>query len=181
MAERLQPGERTSHRLQITDETGEGWLKVRENIPSLQLAGDRGNRHHQVHDGLRTSARTLAYPMRNPWLSATWKICQKCYLDGEHVGTSGRGVAVLFGGQSLLGAERGSLGARADTHLFKRVPSSGSALRGAAGPGGARRQLVVSIKPQGELIVLQMPRPLGTGVKVVDSTIKFGGEVTPEK
>lgn len=72
MAQRLQPGERTSHRLQITDETGEGWFKVRESIPSPQLSPPSavtGTTECVAANQLRTSARTLAYPTRNPWFS----------------------------------------------------------------------------------------------------------------
>src|SRR5579872_1323129 len=29
----LNPGERVAHRLEITDEAGQGWVKVRERIP----------------------------------------------------------------------------------------------------------------------------------------------------
>jgi hypothetical protein len=40
-----------------------------------------------------------------------------------------------------------------------------------------------SMKTQGDAIVLQMLRPLETGVKIysVDSTIKFGGEASSQK
>jgi len=34
----LNPGERSVHRLEITDESGQGWLKVREQIPSPRFA-----------------------------------------------------------------------------------------------------------------------------------------------
>jgi NCAIR mutase (PurE)-related protein len=39
------------------------------------------------------------------------------------------------------------------------------------------------IKTLGDAIVLQMLRPVATGIKVytVDSTVKFGGEVTGDK
>ena len=34
---RLNAGERTSYRLEIPEETGEAWVKVRERIPSRQI------------------------------------------------------------------------------------------------------------------------------------------------
>src|ERR1700730_10250247 len=38
MALRVNPGERSSFRLEIKDETGEAWVKLRETIPAAQLS-----------------------------------------------------------------------------------------------------------------------------------------------
>src|ERR1700730_18313588 len=34
----LNPGERSSHRLEIGDEAGQGWLKVRERVPGPKFS-----------------------------------------------------------------------------------------------------------------------------------------------
>src|SRR5215472_10463841 len=68
----LRPGERSSFRLAIDDETGDAWVKVREHVPSQRLwpvVAVAGVTECVVSNQLRTSAREVAYPMRNPWFS----------------------------------------------------------------------------------------------------------------
>src|SRR6202167_1196756 len=68
----LNPGERVSHRLEVTDESGVGWLKVRERIPSPKLSpviAVSGLSECTVDNQLRSTPRALSYPTRNPWFS----------------------------------------------------------------------------------------------------------------
>src|SRR5580698_5693428 len=68
----LKPGERVAPRLEITDESGVGWLKVRERIPSPKLSpviAVSGLSECTVADQLRSTPRELSYPTRNPWFS----------------------------------------------------------------------------------------------------------------
>jgi hypothetical protein len=72
MVVHLNPGERVSHRLEIADETGTGWLKVRERIPSLKLSpvvAVSGLSECTVDNQLRSTPRQVSYPTRNPWFS----------------------------------------------------------------------------------------------------------------
>jgi len=182
----LQPGERSSYRLAVTDEAGEGWLKVRERIPSPELSAVvavLGTSECVVSNQLRTTARTLSYPTRNPWFSGD--------IDEMHgnlislVNTSERPATA-----SLCYSEGNLYSVPGTTRPTELAPICSSAFQVQIPPYGARQFPVehdgsshFSIKAQGDAIVLQMLKPLETGVKVytVDSSIKFGGEVTEEK
>src|SRR6202162_1178291 len=68
----LDHGERSSFRLEIKDETGEAWVKLRETIPAPQLSpvvALSGVTECVAADQLRSTAREVAFPIRNPWFS----------------------------------------------------------------------------------------------------------------
>jgi hypothetical protein len=180
----LGAGERSTHRLEIADETGQGWLKVREHIPSLQQTpaiAVSAVSECAIHNQLLSTPRQLSYPTRNPWFSG----------DVEEM----RGNVILLVNTSEREA-RAALCYSAG-NLYS-VPTPGhpspeltlvcSSSYDVQVPPYAARQFPVerdgsthfSIKTQGEAIVLQMLRPVESGVKVykVDSNITFGGEVS---
>ncbi|HUA22417.1 MAG TPA: hypothetical protein VMB25_26910 [Bryobacteraceae bacterium] len=184
---RLQPGQRSSYRLAVTDETGEGWLKVRENVPSPELSpvvAVLGTSECVVSNQLRSTARTLSYPTRNPWFSGDIEEMHGNLIS--LVNTSERpATASLCYSEGNLYSVPGT--GRATPELS---PICSNAYDVQIPPYGARQFPVehegsshFSIKTQGDAVVLQMLKPLETGVKVytVDSSIKFGGEVTDEK
>ena len=54
------------------DESGAGWIKVRERIPSPKLSpviAVSGLSECTVENQLRSTPRQLSYPTRNPWFS----------------------------------------------------------------------------------------------------------------
>src|SRR5208337_1150183 len=137
-----------------------------------------------VHNQLLTTPRQISYPTRNPWFSG----------DIEEV----HGNVNSLGNTSEREA-RASL-CYSEGNLYS-VPTPGhpspelslvcsSAFDVQISPYAARQFPVeregsthFSIKTQGEAIVLQMLKPVESGVKVykVDSSITFGGEVSNGK
>src|SRR5260370_15723865 len=72
LAERMKRGERTSYRLEIQEETGSAWVKIRERIPLPQLSSViavSGRAECAEENQLRSTPREVAYPTRNPWFS----------------------------------------------------------------------------------------------------------------
>jgi len=181
MALHLDPGESRSFRLEIKDETGEAWVKLRETVPSAQLSpvvALSGVAECVAGDQLQTTSRNVAFPIRNPWFtgqaaemrgnlvsmvntSERPAIASLCYSAGNlySVPKPGRPTAELLPICSALDVQ---------------VPPFGSLQFPVERDGSSE----FSIKTRGDGIVLQMLRPLETGVKIykVDSTIQFAGE-----
>lgn len=176
-------GERSTHRLEIADESGQGWLKVRERIPEPKLSpaiAVSAVSECTIHDRLLTTPRQLSYPTRNPWFSGD--------IDEMHgnvislVNTSERDARA-----SLCYSAGNLYSVPTEDHPAPQLSLVCSNAFDVQIPPYAARQFPVeregsshfSIKTQGEAIVLQMLRPVESGVKVytVDSDITFGGEV----
>lgn len=178
----LKPGERSSHRLEINDESGKGWLKVREQIPSLKLSpaiAVSAVSECTVTNRLLTTPRQISYPTRNPWFNGD--------VDEMHgsiislVNTSEREVRA-----SLCYSEGNLYSAPTAANPNPPLTLVCSSQFEVQIPPYAARQYPVSrdgsshfsIKTQGPAIVLQMLKPVESGIKVytVDSSITFGGE-----
>ena len=177
----LNPGERVSHRLEVSDESGVGWLKVRERIPSPKLSpviAVSGLSECTVANQLRSTPRELSYPTRNPWFSGDVEEMKGNMISV--VNTSERAAQA-----SLCYSEGNLYSVPTDAHPAPELTLVCSKAFDVLIPPYASRQFPVQrddsthfgIKTQGDAIVLQMLRPLATGVKVytVDSTVKFGG------
>jgi len=186
MTTRLAPGQQSSFRLEIKDETGAAWVKLRETIPAPQLSpvvALSGLTECVAADQLRSTTREVAFPIRNPWYSGEAAamrgnlislvntterpaIASLCYSSGNlySVPTPGRPTSEL---KPICSA------------LDIQVPPFASIQFPVERDGSSE----FSIKTRGDGIVLQMLRPLETDVKVyqVDSTIRFGGEATLNK
>ena len=177
----LKPGERVSPRLEITDESGVGWLKVRERIPSPKLSpviAVSGLSECTIDNQLRSTPRQLSYPTRNPWFS------------GDIEEMPGNMISVVNASerpaQASLCYSQGNLYSDPNTARPTELKLVCSKAFDVLIPPYATRQFPVhsddsthfGIKTQGDAIVLQMMRPVAAGVKVysVDSTVKFGGE-----
>ena len=178
----LNPGERVSHRLEVTDESGVGWLKVRERIPSPKLSpviAVSGLSECTVADQLRSTPRELSYPTRNPWFSGDVEEMKGNLIS--LVNTSERAAQA-----SLCYSEGNLYSVPTAAHPTPELTLVCSKSFDVLIPPYAARQFPVErdgsthfgIKTMGDAIVLQMLRPLATGVKVysVDSSVKFGGE-----
>ena len=185
MALNLNPGDRSSFRLEIKDETGEAWVKLRETIPAQlsPVVALSGMTECVAADQLRSTAREVAFPIRNPWFSG-----EAAQMRGNLislVNTSERPA------RALLCYSSGNLYSvpspgRSTPELMPicstvdiQVPPFASLQFAVEREGSSQ----FSIKTRGDGIVLQMLRPLETGVKIykVDSTIKFGGEAETHK
>jgi hypothetical protein len=184
---RLNPGQHVSHRLEVTDESGIGWLKVRERIPSPQLSpviAVSGLSECTVANQLRSTPRQLSYPTRNPWFSGDVEEMQGNMISVVNTSERAAQASLCYSAGNLYSvpAERGP------APELKLVCSKQFEV---LIPPYAARQFPVQrddsthfgIKTVGDAIVLQMLRPVATGVKIytVDSSVKFGGEFAADK
>lgn len=178
LAIQLAPGERAGYRLELNDETGAAWAKIRERIPSPSLSAVvavSGTAECVVENQLRTTPREVAYPGRNPWFSGDVGEMHGNLISLVNTSERPAKASLCYSAGNLYSVP--SVG--------RLVPICSHAADVQIPPFGARQFPVerdgntqFSIKTEGESIVLQMLRPVETGVKVysVDSTIKFGGE-----
>jgi hypothetical protein len=184
---RLNSGEHSSYRLEILEETGRAWVKIRERIPSPQqfsVIAVSGRAECAVENQLRSTPREVAYPTRNPWFSGD--------IEEMHGNLISLVNTSEFAAKASLCYSAGNLYSRpSDARPETELTPICSANFDVQIPPYASRQFPVehegnshfSMKTQGDAIVLQMLRPLETGVKIysVDSTIKFGGEASSQK
>ena len=178
----LNPGERVSHRLEVSDEPGVGWLKVRERIPSPKLSpviAVSGLSECTVDNQLRSTPRELSYPTRNPWFSGDVEEMKGNMISLVNTSERAAQASLCYSAGNLYSVPTA---AHPTPELTLVCSKSFDVLI----PPYAARQFPVErdgsthfgIKTVGDAIVLQMLRPLATGVKVysVDSSVKFGGE-----
>ncbi len=183
----LPPGQRATPRLEITDESGQGWLKVREHIPSPKLApaiAVSAVSECTVHDRLLTTPRQISYPTRNPWFSGDVEEMHGSLISLVNTSEREARASLCYSAGNLYSVPTAA-------HPAPELTLVCSSSFDVQIPPYAARQYPVeredsshfSIKTQGEAIVLQMLRPVESGVKVykVDSSITFGGEVANEK
>ncbi|MGH7246748.1 MAG: hypothetical protein ACREH9_01460 [Pseudomonadota bacterium] len=186
IAVRLKPGERGSYKLQTEEKESSAWVVVREMVRPPRrspVVAVSGTTECLIGDQVRTAAREVAYPTRNPWFSGD-------------VGEMQGGVV------SLINASDRTARASAcySSGVLYSVPTEAhpnpalkpvcsSALDVQIPPFGTRlfpvehdRNSHFSLKTRGDAIVLQMLRPVAVNVKMyaVDSTIQFGSEVPAE-
>jgi hypothetical protein len=183
MAVKLAGGQQAGYKLHIEDEDSGVWVKVREHIPEPRTSpavAVSGITECTAADRLRTVARMVAYPMRNPWFSspvsefhgavitlinttAQPELAWACYSAGN-----------LYSVPSPTGPPA------------QMQPVCSSTLNVQVPPYGSREIPVERegtrefwLKTRGDAIVLQMLRPADEIVRIfkVDSTIRFGEEV----
>src|ERR1700691_3401873 len=187
MVLQLKPGERASHRLEVTDEAGVGWLKVRERIPSPKLSpviAISGLSECTVDNQLRSTPRELSYPTRNPWFSGDIEDMHENLISVVNTSERAAQASLCYSAGNLYSVPTSA-------HPSPELTLVCSKAFEVLIPPYAARQFPVErddsthfgIKTVGDAIVLQMLRPLATGVKVysVDSTVKFGGEFSSDK
>jgi hypothetical protein len=170
----LTPGESVSYRLEIQEETGDAWVKVREQVPSQRLwpvVAVSGSSECAIDNQLRTTGREVAYPTRNPWFSDDVSQIPGNVISLVNTSERAAKASLCYSAGNLYSVPGKTLAPICSEFLEVQVP-----------PFGARQFPVVrdgnsnfSLKTEGNAIVLQMLRPLATGVKLytVVSTIKF--------
>ena len=175
----LKPGAGGSYRLEIDEETGDAWVRIREHVPSQRLwpvVAVSGTTECVDGNRLLTTAREVAYPARNPWFSG--EVSEMAGNVIAAVNTSERAAVVYL---CYSSGNLYSVPTRVQTNpQLSPICSQSTAVQL---PPFAARQFPVqrdgssyfSLKTQGEAIVLQMLRPLSSGVHIysVDSSIKF--------
>jgi hypothetical protein len=184
---RLRAGERANYRLEIQEETGRAWVKIREKIPSPQLSSViavSGRAECVAENQLRSTPREVAYPTRNPWFSGDIEEMHGNLISLVNTSELAAKASLCYSAgnlYSLPGDERGKAELRpiCSASFDIQIPPFASRQFPVEHDGNSH----FSIKIQGDACVLQMLRPLETGVKIysVDSTIKFGAEASLQK
>jgi len=182
----LNPGERVTHRLEISDESGAGWLKVRERIPSPRnspVVAVSGLSECTIENELRSTPRQLSYPTRNPWFSGDVEEMQGSVISVVNTSERAAQASLCYSAGNLYSVPTAA-------HPTPELTLVCSKAFEVLIPPYASRQFPVqrddsthfSVKTQGDAVVLQMLRPVAAGVKVyrVDSTVKFGGEFSSD-
>ena len=178
----LAPGERASFRLEIKEETGSAWAKVREHVPSEQLSpvvAVSGHTECVAGSELRTTAREVAFPLRNPTFSSDIDELHGNMVSLVNTSEKPAKVWLCYSAGNLYSVPSAARGA------VELSPLCSGSFETQVPPFGARQFPVehedtshFSMKTRGDAIVLQMLRPLDPGVRMfsVDSSIKFEGE-----
>ena len=181
---RLKAAERASYRLEIPEETGRAWVKIRERVPSPQLSSViavSGRSECAEDNQLRSTPREVAYPTRNPWFSGDIEEMHGNLISLVNTSEFAARASLCYSAGNLysLPGDSRELAFICSAAFDVQIPPFASRQFPVEHEGNSH----FSMKTQGQAIVLQMLRPLATGVKIysVDSTIKFGGEVSPEK
>jgi hypothetical protein len=178
---KVAPAQKVTLRLQVPgEESLEGWVRVSETMP---VAADSpaiavsGETECLANDKLTTVPQTVAFPTRNPWLTAYVKdlaarvvmilnasneaaTAKACYSRGSTVsrprenGTGGEPMPVCI------------------EELMMQIPPFGTAIV----PAEREANSQFSIETRGESLVLRVLLPQREGVKAytVDSTVTFG-------
>lgn len=181
LAVSLAPGERASFRLDIAEETGSAWVKVREHVPSAEVSpvvAVAGHTECVIGNELRTTSRELAFPLRNPSFSTD--------VENLHGGLVSVVNTSERPARAWLCYSAGNLYTVPNAHEIPQLtPLCSHAFEVQLAPFAARLFPMeregsshFSMKTRGDDIVLQVLRPLEAGVKIysVDSSIKFEGE-----
>ena len=174
----LAPGERRSFSLEP-----EVWVKVREQIAPAEhgpAVSAQGRTECTEDNRLRTVRRDAVFPMRNPWFAGDVSppggmilfinagerpaYASGCYSSGNVYSLPGRGPNP----PSFEPVCSETFDVQVPPFASREFPAERNGSRW------------FGLKTRGTSIVLQMLRPADSGTKlfVVDSTIRFGGEVT---
>ena len=184
MAIRLGAGERGQYRLQIPEETANAWVKVREPIalpdrgPAVAISGVS----ECVAAGqLISTVREAVYPLRNPWFEGGVSEFKGGVVFLTNTSEQSVTVSFCYSSGGLFSVPDGE-------HPASELRSICSAAFEVQIPPLAARQFPVeregnsqfALRVRGSAVALLMLRQLKAGVKVytVDSTIRFGGEVS---
>ena len=170
----LSPGQSISHRLEIQEETGDAWVKIREQVPSQRLwpvVAVSGTSECAIHNQLRTTAREVAYPTRNPWFSDDVSEIPSNIISVVNASERAARVSLCYSAGNLYSVPGKTLAPICSQSFEVQMPPFGARQFPVARDGNS----YFSLKTDGSAIVLQMLHPLATGVKIytVDSTIKF--------
>ena len=179
---RLGAGERGSYRLEIEEETTGAWVKIREWVPAASLSpavAVSAATECTVANQLRVVGRDVAFPTRNPWFSSDVAELHGGVISMINTSERPARAAACYsaGGLYSVPARGAELRPICSVAFEVQVPPFGSREFPVERDGSSH----FSLKTTGDAIVLEMLRPVEANVRVytVDSTIRFGEEVTP--
>lgn len=182
---RLSAGEHAEYKLQLPEQSTGAWVRVRETIPTPQLspvlAVSGVTECLSGSSELRTTARDVASPTRNPWFSGDVTHSDDGIVALINTSESPAKVSGCYSFGVLYSVPHDkhpapNLTPVCSETVQEQIPPFGSAQFPIARDGNSH----FSLNTQGDAIVLQMLRPAKSSVKVyqVDSTITFGKEVS---
>jgi hypothetical protein len=178
---RLSAGEHGEYKLQLAEETDGAWVRIREKIPSPQLApvlAVNGSTECVASDQLHTTVRDVAWPIRNPRFSGDVKNGDDGILALINASERPASVFGCYSSGSLYSVPQGDrpteLRPLCTESINELVPPFGTRQFPVARGGNSH----FSLSTRGDRVVLQMLRPSATGSKAykVDSTITFWEE-----
>jgi hypothetical protein len=130
---------------------------------------------------MRTATRQVAYPTRDPWFAGDVSELRGSVVSLINVSADAVRATLCYSSGSLFSVP-------GDTPASRELqPVCSAAFEVQVPPFGTREFPVerqgnsyFSLKTRGDSVVLQMLRPASEGVRIysVDSSIKFGGEVS---
>jgi hypothetical protein len=182
----LKPGEKVSHRLEIAGESGQAWVKVRELVPLPKLyplIAASGLSQCTVSKQLRNTTRDAFYPMNNPSFSGAVEGIEEHSISLVNTTERAAQASLCYSAGNLYTPlvplpGRPQLAFVCSQEIQVQIPPYAARLF----PVQRDNSTQFSITTQGEAIVLQMLHPLDTGkIYTVDSTVKFGRELTPDR
>ena len=187
LAVQLEPGQESSYKVEIDDETTAAWVKVREKIPESQstpAVAVRGATECRAGNELRTASREVAYPTRNPWFSSDVTELHGAVITLINTSEKPARASVCYSAGNLYSVPTPGQPAPE----LQRICSETSDVQ--IPPFGTREFPVerggnsyFSLRTRGDAVVLQMLRRANEGVRIytVDSSIQFGEEVPEGK
>jgi hypothetical protein len=185
MRVRLQPGEQASYKIETENDTGTAWIRVRETIPasvSAPVVAIGGKTECVAGNHLSSAPLEVAFPTRNPWFSGDVSEIRGDLLTLINTSERAATASLCYSTGGLYSRSREGQPGQ------ELAPICSTAFEVQIPPFGVRQFPVerdgnshLSLKTQGEAMVLQMLRPLDARQRVftVDSTIKFEDEPSP--
>lgn len=177
------PGERGSYQLQIPEKEIGSWVRVRERTAAGTPAAVAvsGSTECRQGDQLLSTSRDAAFPTRNPWFESDVEGLSRAMIAVLNASAVNVRVSVCYAGGILFSVPGNTPASRELRPVCSiahevQVPPFGTRYF----PVGYLGNSWVSLKTYGDAVVLQLLRPGKMDVRTytVDSTIKFGGEVS---
>ncbi len=173
----LDPRQQGAYKLDIAEETTAAWAKVRETVPSPNLSpviSITASTECTLGNQLRTAARGVAYPTRNPWFKADVSELRGDVISVINTSESAIRATACYSSGGLYSVPGTPLQPICNASVDVQIPPFNSRQFPVSRQGNTH----MSLKTQGNAIVLEMLRPLGENLRIyaVDSSIKFGEE-----
>jgi hypothetical protein len=176
---RLDPHQQGSYRLAIEEETTTAWARVREQIPSPDLTpaiAISASTECRTGNMLRTAARGVTYPTRNPWFAGDTSEMHGNLISLINASELPVRATACYSSGGLYSVAGTALEPICNASIDVQVPPFNSRQFPVSRDGSTH----VSLRTQGSAVVLEMLRPLGENLRIyaVDSSIKFGEEAS---
>ncbi len=175
----LDPHQQASYKLSIEEDTLAAWAKIRETVPSPNLSpvvAINAETNCTVDNQLRIAARGVAFPTRNPWFAGDVAEMHGNLISLINTSESAVRATACYSSGGLYSVSGTQLQPICNASIDVQIPPFNSRQFPVARDGSSH----LSLKTQGDAIVLEMLRPLGENLRIyaVDSSIKFGDEAS---